>query len=84
MTLFMHCSLPAVINPQGWDNWRNPDNEQTARYGEYNNNGEGSNTHSRVSWSTLLTPDQAKQITLLRVMGDDFYPLIIAETHFQP
>lgn len=84
MTLFMHCDLPKEINPQGWDNWRNPENERTVRYGEYDNRGEGSNLAGRVLWSKRLTSEEAKQVTLQRVMGDDFYPLIMAENHFHP
>jgi pectin methylesterase-like acyl-CoA thioesterase/pectate lyase len=79
MTLFMRCSLPAAINPLGWDNWGNPDNEHTARYSEYGNSGEGSSTTGRVPWSSQLTPDEAEQITLQQVMGD-FYPMIVATT----
>lgn len=84
MTLFMHCTLPAAINPSGWDNWRNPDNEQTARYAEFNNSGKGSRPAERVAWSKILTQGEGASITLEKVMGD-FYPAIIAETnHLEP
>ncbi|MEN6588808.1 MAG: pectinesterase family protein [Proteiniphilum sp.] len=80
MTLFMNCSLPGVIHPQGWHNWGKPENEQTARYAEYNNHGEGSRTAERVAWSKILSPDEGEAINLEKVMGD-FYPAIIAETN---
>ena len=84
MTLFMYCTLPAAINPSGWDNWRNPDNEQTARYAEFNNSGKGSRPAERVAWSKILTQGEGASITLEKVMGD-FYPAIIAETnHLEP
>lgn len=77
MTLFMHCELPKEINPNGWDNWRNPDNEKTARYAEYNNSGAGSDTAQRVNWMKVLSPEEARKVTLEKVMGE-FYNKIIA------
>lgn len=76
MTLFMNCTLPKTIHPRGWHNWDKPENEKTARYGEYNNRGRGSRTSERAAWSRILTSDEASQITLERVMGD-FYPAIV-------
>ncbi|GHV44217.1 pectinesterase [Bacteroidia bacterium] len=70
MTVFMNCALPAAILPDGWDNWRNPENEKTARYFEYNNKGDGANTTHRVSWTKTLTKQQAAEITLKKVFGD--------------
>ena len=61
-TLFMNCTLGSHIVPAGWENWRNPDNEKTARYAEYNNSGEGANTKQRVSWSRQLTKKEVEKI----------------------
>lgn len=77
MTLFMHCELPKEINPNGWDNWRNPENEKTSRYAEYNNSGAGSDTAPRVNWMKVLSPEEARKVTLEEVMGE-FYKKIIA------
>jgi len=66
-TLFLSCHMDAHITPPGWDNWRNPENEKSARYGEYNSYGEGANPKQRVAWSNQLTKKQAKQITLDKV-----------------
>lgn len=72
MTLFMNCSLPKDITPEGWDNWRNPENEKTSRYMEYNNTGEGASTSGRVNWVKLLTKQQASEYTVQNVMkGSD-------------
>lgn len=70
MTLFMYCELPNEINPVGWDNWANPQNETTVRYAEFNNYGEGSSLSNRVNWSRKLTKKEAKQITVKRVIGE--------------
>ena len=43
--------------------------EQTARYMEYNNRGEGAKTAGRVAWSRQLTKKEAEKITLATVMG---------------
>jgi pectinesterase len=50
-TLFKDCFLGAHICPEGWDNWRNPENEKTARYFEANNYGPGADTSKRVKWA---------------------------------
>jgi len=65
-TLFMNCELPGVICPEGWHHWEQH-REQTARYFEYNNRGEGANPANRVGWSRQLTKKEAQQITLNRV-----------------
>lgn len=78
MTLFMNCELPEGIKPEGWDNWRNPDNERTARYMEYNNTGKGAGTTKRVKWSKVLTANEAQKYTVENVLKgfDNWNPLI--------
>ncbi|MDE3251707.1 MAG: pectin esterase, partial [Bacteroidota bacterium] len=39
--VYLYCYLGKHILPQGWDNWKNPANEKTARYAEYKNEGPG-------------------------------------------
>ena len=63
MTVFMNSELPKGITATGWDNWRNPENEKTVRYAEYNNYGKGANNKKRVSWAKQLTPSEAALIT---------------------
>lgn len=63
-TLFMNCELCAEICPEGWHNWRNPENEKTVRYQEYNNTGEGARVDQRVPWSRQLTKKEASAVTL--------------------
>ena len=61
-TLFMHCSLPVQIRPEGWHHWRE-EAKQTARYMEFENTGEGAATDKRVEWSRQLTKKEVKDIT---------------------
>ena len=65
-TLFMHCVLPKQIRPEGWHHWQK-EREQTARYLEFENTGEGANVSKRVSWSRQLTKKEAKLVTRERV-----------------
>lgn len=67
-TLFMNCSLPAQIVPEGWHHWQK-ERKKTARYLEYGNTGEGADTSRRVSWSRQLSPKEAKAMTLSKVFG---------------
>ena len=61
-TLFMNCELGKHICPEGWHHWEKQ-REQTARYLEYNNRGEGATTKNRVAWSRQLTKKEAAAIT---------------------
>ena len=61
-TLFMNCELGKHICPEGWHHWEKQ-REQTARYMEYNNRGEGATTKDRVVWSRQLTKKEAAAIT---------------------
>ncbi len=66
-TLFMNCELGKHIRPEGWYNWNNPTNENTARYQEYNNSGAGAAPKKRVAWSRQLTKKEAAQVTIENV-----------------
>ena len=61
-TVFMNSELDKSIVPEGWDSWRNPDNEKTARFAEFNNHGEGADTSNRVSWARQLTEEEAQEL----------------------
>ena len=67
-TLFMNCTLPAQIRPEGWHHWQK-EREQTARYMEYQNRGEGANAAARVAWSRQLTKKEAQLVTPQRVFS---------------
>ena len=66
-TLFMNCQLGKHILPVGWHNWRNAQDETTARYCEYNNHGEGAATKERAAWTRQLTRKEAAKVTLENV-----------------
>lgn len=73
-TLFIECELGKHIVPAGWHNWDKQSNEETARYMEYKNTGEGANVSERVAWSKQLTKKEAEAVTVdailvLKVIG---------------
>ena len=63
-TIFMNCELGKHIVGAGWDNWRNAENEKTARYAEYKNSGEGATRNARVKWAKQLSDKEAEKITI--------------------
>ena len=74
-TLFMHCTLPKQIHPEGWHHWQK-EREQTARYLEFENTGDGATIDQRVAWSHQLTKKEAKEITKEKVFqrNDEWHP----------
>ncbi len=67
---YINCRMDKHIIPGGWDNWRNPANETTARYAEYNSSGPGANASARVKWSRQLSDEEVKKYTLKNILGD--------------
>lgn len=71
---YIHCKMDKHIVPEGWNNWKNPVNEATARYAEYKSYGEGANPSARVTWSRQLTDEEARNYTAEKVLGNwDIY-----------
>ena len=66
---YLNCELGGHIKPEGWNNWRNPTNELTARYAEYNSSGPGANPDKRFKWTKQLTDDEAKNYTIEKILG---------------
>ena len=66
---YLNCYLGSHIVPEGWNNWKNPANELTARYAEYNSSGPGANTTSRVKWARQLTRQEAEKYTVKNILG---------------
>jgi pectinesterase len=68
---YLNCEMGAHIKPEGWNNWRNPTNELTARFAEYNSTGPGANPDKRFKWSKQLTAKEADKITVESVLGGE-------------
>jgi pectinesterase len=60
---YLYTQMSEVVRPAGWDNWKQPDREKTARYSEGRSEGPGSSPIARVPWAKLLTDHETDAIT---------------------
>ncbi len=67
---YISCWLGKHIVPEGWNNWKNPSNEATARYSEFNSSGPGADLNERVKWAKQLAETEARQLTIKKVLGN--------------
>lgn len=63
-TVFIASEMGPHIVAEGWHNWGNPDNEETAYYAEFHpeNVPEG-----RVPWARILAKDEAREYSLEKI-----------------
>lgn len=59
--VYLRDRLPEEIEPEGWNNWKNPENEETAWFGEYGSTGTGARPSERVRWAHALTRGEAEE-----------------------
>lgn len=67
---YIRCYMGKHVIEEGWNNWKNPANEQTARYSEYKNYGPGSDASKRVKWIKQLTVEEVRNFNLKNIFGD--------------
>ena len=67
--VYLNTEMGSHIAPAGWDNWKNPENEKTAYFAEYNSTGPGARPAARVAWSHQLSAKEAKQYTLKAIFA---------------
>ncbi|WVZ74161.1 hypothetical protein U9M48_022376 [Paspalum notatum var. saurae] len=58
--VFAYTSMPAIVAPQGWDNWGDGQRNSTVFYGEFNCVGDGANMAGRVPYAQKLNDMAAK------------------------
>jgi pectinesterase len=68
-TAFLNTEMSEVVRPEGWNNWRQPAREKTSRYAEFNSSGPGGDMSKRVPWAKQLTKQEAKKITVKKVLA---------------
>jgi len=66
---YLNTDMGGHIRPEGWDNWKKPENEKTAYYTEYRSTGPGAQPEKRVAWAHQLTRKEAKQYTLKKIFA---------------
>jgi pectinesterase len=77
-TIYLNCEMSDVIQPKGWNDWGKPETHTTARYAEFNSTGAGASPTNRVDWVKQLSAEDAKKITVEKVLGgnDNWNPTI--------
>ena len=72
-TVFLNCELGDHIVAEGWDAWKGdamfPEKEKTTFYAEYQNSGPGSSAENRMRWSKQLSPQEAKEYTIKKILA---------------
>lgn len=72
--VFIQCNMGKHILPEGWDNWRNKNNEKTVFYAEYKSKGEGANPGKRVAYSKQLKNTEGYSIEEVLSGNDGWSP----------
>lgn len=72
--VFIQCNMGKHILPEGWDNWRNKNNEKTVFYAEYKSKGEGANPGKRVAYSKQLKNTEGYSIEEVLSGNDGWNP----------
>lgn len=65
-SVYVDCNMAGHIRPEGWDNWRNPENEKTARFIEIESKGAGANPTARAKWAKT---DKVDKYVLRKVLA---------------
>jgi len=66
-TVFINTWMGSHILKEGWDNWRNAENEKTVGYAEYNSSGPGAGKNDRVKWSKQLSAKESRGYTIANI-----------------
>ena len=71
-TIFINCDIASHIKAEGWNDWNKEDAKTLSFFAEYHNTGIGADLSKRVSFSHILTDNQASDYTREAVLsGDD-------------
>ncbi|KAI3451514.1 hypothetical protein Pfo_008179 [Paulownia fortunei] len=74
-TVFIGCTLEALITPDGWLPWDGEFALNTLYYGEFQNSGAGSNTSKRVAWSSQIPAEHVGSYSVQNfIQGNQWIP----------
>ncbi|KAG6383223.1 hypothetical protein SASPL_157030 [Salvia splendens] len=77
-TVFIHCTLEALIMPDGYMPWSGDFTLKTLYYGEFENRGPGSDTAKRVSWSSQIPAEHAGSFSVGNfIQGNEWIPALL-------
>ncbi|XP_073147345.1 probable pectinesterase/pectinesterase inhibitor 51 [Henckelia pumila] len=70
-TVFVHCTLEALISSDGWMPWNEDFALKTLYYGEFSNSGLGSDRSKRVSWSSSIPAEHVQSYSVQNFIQGD-------------
>lgn len=74
-TVFIHCTLEALVSTDGWMPWSDNFALSTLYYGEFKSTGPGANTTGRVPWSSQIPAEHVGSYSLQNfIQGDHWIP----------
>ncbi|KZV25193.1 putative pectinesterase/pectinesterase inhibitor 51-like [Dorcoceras hygrometricum] len=72
-TVFIQCTLEALIAPDGWMPWSGDFALSTLYYGEFDNTGTGSDRSKRVEWSSIIPAEHVDSYSIQNfIQGDQW------------
>ncbi|PIA24680.1 hypothetical protein AQUCO_126000001v1 [Aquilegia coerulea] len=74
-TVFIHCTLEALVTSDGWMPWTGDFALPTLYYGEFENSGPGANVSGRVPWSSQILKEHVQVYSVQSfIQGNDWIP----------
>ena len=67
---WLDCALSDEVCADGWDNWRDPENEKTARFGEHGSTGPGSAAKRAFGSVDSIAEADAQRAMLARLWAE--------------
>ncbi|PIN20604.1 Pectinesterase [Handroanthus impetiginosus] len=79
-TVFIRCTLEALITVEGWLPWDGEFALKTLYYGEFENTGKGSDTLKRVAWSSRIPAEHVGVYSVQNfIQGNQWIPTASAD-----
>ena len=74
-TVYLHCTLAEIVQPQGWMPWSGDFALDTLYYGEFGSAGPGAAAGRRVAWSSQVPEDHVDAYSVANfIQGHEWIP----------
>lgn len=67
-TAFINCYMDCHIRKEGWHSWNKLNAEKETNYVEYKSYGPGASDKTRISWSYILTDEEAEKYNISNIL----------------